>query len=471
MYLLSRLPSALLAATLLLATACSRHVEFGPPPEPADLEALDPAVAEWVWRGLETVNNNPTDKAAWLRLCQIYHANGIFEEAEACYLRAIAVEPQQAKLYFLLAQTRAELGDLEGALAAIDDSIEHFPHYAPAHARRGLWSMRTGDFEGAASAFAQVNEIDPDEASGLVGQAWARFAAGDLDAARERVEELLREESDYTAALQLQAAIDESVSGTGASDEEPLVLLLHNGRMIGNDPWADEVGFFTVGIAARFDVATEYFANGDTGSAVEVLESIREDAPDNPRVLTRLGAAYLRLDRREDARLALEQALAANPDHYAAHLEMAAVCQLDGDPQQALVHVDRALTLKPDLATGHSRRGAILQGLGRYSDAVAAFTIAEEMQPLDKAIPRAMGDCHTRLGQWDGAAAGYERALILDPADPELHARVAFAYLKLGRLAEAERSLRDALDLDPPQAEAIARMLKEVEKMRKAAAG
>ncbi|PYN96229.1 MAG: hypothetical protein DMD91_22290 [Candidatus Rokuibacteriota bacterium] len=131
------------------------------------------------------------------------------------------------------------------------------------------------------------------------------------------------------------------------------------------------------------------------------------------------GAGYS-LARRlqyEDAILAYQRAMAADPRFSWPPSNLARVYINRKDYTQALDWLQKAVALNPD----HLRA---VQNLG--------WTLNE-------------------LGRRDEALAIYQRALALDPDDAWTHANIGWALLKLGRESEAVPELQTSLRLDPSQ--------------------
>jgi len=78
---------------------------------------------------------------------------------------------------------RAQRGDLDGALDAIDAAIEIRPDYAEAHNQRGIVLSLMDDPRRALEAYAGAIEIEPQHFWALAGAGNCHAALGDADAA------------------------------------------------------------------------------------------------------------------------------------------------------------------------------------------------------------------------------------------------------------------------------------------------
>jgi tetratricopeptide (TPR) repeat protein len=108
------------------------------------------------------------------------------------------------------------------------------------------------------------------------------------------------------------------------------------------------------------------------------------------------------------ARDAYRRALALDPDHADAHLNLGRLLHEAGDPAAAEEHYRAAVALAPDDATAAFNLGVALQDLGRPEEAVGA----------------------------------YRRAIAADPACADAYFNLAGLYDELGKRATAIQNLK-----------------------------
>ncbi|HXO19197.1 MAG TPA: tetratricopeptide repeat protein [Thermoanaerobaculia bacterium] len=111
----------------------------------------------------------------------------------------------------------------------------------------------------------------------------------------------------------------------------------------------------------------------------------------------------------EEATDAYRRALALDPAHADANLNLGRILHEDGDLAGAETHYRRALAARPDDATAAFDLGVVLEDLGRLAE----------------------------------AAGAYEAALAADSAYADAHYNLSGVYESLGRKAEALRHLKD----------------------------
>lgn len=116
-------------------------------------------------------------------------------EAEASLERACSLRGGQADLWIELGNTREELGNNEGALAALDRAVRAAPYYAQTHWQRGNLLLRIGRYDDGFADLRQAAASNRiylpnliDLAWGLTGDAAQTEALVDLRTDNDRLE-------------------------------------------------------------------------------------------------------------------------------------------------------------------------------------------------------------------------------------------------------------------------------------------
>jgi mono/diheme cytochrome c family protein len=91
-------------------------------------------------------------------------------------------------------------------------------------------------------------------------------------------------------------------------------------------------------VALRDDLAVMLAEIGDLAAAADEFRATLRLRPDSAAARYNVGAALLRLGRRDEARRSFEDALASDPGHAMAHFNLALLLHADGDLAGAAVH-------------------------------------------------------------------------------------------------------------------------------------
>lgn len=158
-------------------------------------------------------------------------------------------------------------------------------------------------------------------------------------------------------------------------------------------------------------------------------------------------------NRHEEAVAALRQHLAADPDDFEGHFELALTRLSDGSNYKAgLEDIQRAIALNPDSALAHAVRASLLDHLDREAEALVA---ADDAIALDPELPFAWfcrGNALLGLHKLADAEASARKSLSLDP-DFSPASNLLSTVLRLQRrFNEAEVEIDRHLARDPENA-------------------
>ena len=155
---------------------------------------------------------------------------------------------------------------------------------------------------------------------------------------------------------------------------------------------------------------------------------------DHPTVSYYLGITYDRLDRKEEAEIALRRTLEYNPgDAYALNYLGYWLLEEGGDPEEALGFIRKAIELQPQNGFFMDSLGWGYFKLGRLDQALLFMERAVMLRPVDPLITDHLGDVYAALGRHREAAFQWQRALDLlaeGQSDDELDVEQVKAKLK-----------------------------------------
>jgi tetratricopeptide (TPR) repeat protein len=178
--------------------------------------------------------------------------------------------------------------------------------------------------------------------------------------------------------------------------------------------------------------------------------------PDHPGALINLGAALRDLRDFDGAVAAFEDAIARSPDPHPAYLALAGTLVAAGRPGEAAEAYRAAVALAPDEADARSGLALALLNAG---DPEAALAAADGALAVDAGLADALvarGGALVALRRFEEAAAALERAVERDPQRAAAHLNLGNVYAELDRAAAAAASLQLAVVLDPQLKEAHA---------------
>jgi tetratricopeptide (TPR) repeat protein len=178
------------------------------------------------------VNVSPSDPDAHRARAAAYNSQQQYAEATYSLEQAVALRYRDDYLWIELGNTREDLGDTTGALAALDEAVRWAPYYAHTHWQRGNLLLRTNHTNEAFADLRQAANANPKYLPNLIDLAWG-ISKGDL----KTTEALIEVDNDHKRRALIRYLADKSfrdaftlaygstsTSLLNGGFEEPLVL-------------------------------------------------------------------------------------------------------------------------------------------------------------------------------------------------------------------------------------------------------
>ncbi len=198
-----------------------------------------------------------------------------------------------------------------------------------------------------------------------------------------------------------------------------------------------------------------HYRLGETDAARKHLEAFVQGGKQDSKVLTALGAVYLKDENYEGARRTYERALPLLESRDArdsCRLALARIHIRTQQPDRAVAPLKAILADKPAFPGANRMLGDAYLALGKKDDALDAY-LAErrhtgETGELTAGIARLYYDAEN----WDKAEEAYRELLKSDRTSAPIHFRLALIYLRSGDMKKAREYFSDGLDLGEPDA-------------------
>lgn len=383
-------------------------------------------------------------KRADLRIlaAKIYLAQHRRDQAETCLQQASELDPTNQVPVLLLAQSYADGGQNQKALAKLDAVLAQDPQNATALFLTAQIHSAEKDYQGAAAAYEQMLKINPKFSPALNNLAY-------LD-------------SEFLHNLDRAYELAQSAR-----------------ELLPADPsTADTLGWIC-------------FQRGAYPTALGLLQESAAKLPNQPEVQYHLGmAAYMTADEIA-ARAALQRALLLNTNFPGADECRRSLAILDLKPETAdaaaQAMLEKRVSEKPNdpvalarLARIYQREGnetkavaayeAILQAVPKNVDALFALArfyaakdtkkaydlakAANKLAPYNAEVSHLLGRLAFQSGDFQQAASILQQTVQNQPNDAALLLDYAQAVYSIGRVADAQTALQSALGLNPPAAQA-----------------
>jgi predicted O-linked N-acetylglucosamine transferase (SPINDLY family) len=301
----------------------------------------------------------------------------------------------------------------------------------------------------------------------LIQRAVAAHQQGHLDQAADLYEQVLLQQPDNVAALQLlgalrgqqgrnaeairlmQAALNLKHDDFGTLSNYASVLMAagrHEDALIQLDRAMSIKPDFFEAIYNRAVTLAQLKRFAESVASYDKALSLR---PNSPQILYNRGLSQAALGWWKDAVASYDRSIALHPKFAPAFDNRGNALRAMGQLEQALESYDKALALAPlDFRTLYNR-AITLSDLGRFEDAAAGFQQSLVHQPQFADALLNHGIVLLRLERFAEALARFDKYLSLRPGDPEGLNNRGVALWHLGRHDEALASYNKALSVGP----------------------
>ncbi len=147
---------------------------------------------------------------AYIMLGDLYLYEGVLKEANAHFVRAVAIDPDSFAAAYGLGRTNFKSGDFAGAVAALRQALARNPDHRDAHYVLGLAYVRRANYRDAHTHFARSIALDPDHAESHYGLALILLQQGQREKARQALQKVLALAPDHQRARAKLGELDQA---------------------------------------------------------------------------------------------------------------------------------------------------------------------------------------------------------------------------------------------------------------------
>jgi tetratricopeptide (TPR) repeat protein len=359
------------------------------------------------------------------------------EEARLLLAETVRGEPRRPEAHNLLGSVCDRMGRVDEAIAHYQRALALAPTSAAVLNNLGIAYLRKNDAARASDAFRRALRAEPENVSSHTNLGLALLAEHKAAEAAQHLERASRAApEDVGIRFNLGRAYLEAGNPAG-------VLALFDAAQAGAAGRVAEIQLLLGTAAAqleRLEPARRYLEN-----AVRL-------APESPEPFFRLGLVLQKGERWEEARAALESAVARNPapspEYDLALGEVYHRLGRDRDARPRLEAAARSATVT-GLPRYHETLASVLASLGDWGPALEALRAAAKLAPDRPELYFRMGLLVANAGAPGAALELLRRAAERFPRSATLEVGMGQACLAGDRLEAAEEHLLAAIRLDP----------------------
>jgi tetratricopeptide (TPR) repeat protein len=160
----------------------------------------------------------------------------------------------------------------------------------------------------------------------------------------------------------------------------------------------------------------------------------------------------------DEAMVHLEKALSLTPDDYNTLVRAARAYHVHGNNEKAIEALRRAIQGHPDYARTYHDLYRILSGMGRKEEALQVYIRAVELNKNNPDIYFGYGSVLAERGDHEEAIVQYEKALKLRPRDAGAYFNIGVVLAAKGDYDAAMNRFKDAIRINPDYAPAHYRL-------------
>ena len=131
----------------------------------------------------------------------------------------------------------------------------------------------------------------------------------------------------------------------------------------------------------NIDSIIALFNSSDFQGALDSIEELIEDNPNDALLFNIRGACYAGLDHKNLAKENYEKAITINPGYAKAHYNLAGALHELQDFDGSIQSYQDALVIEPDYAEAHNNLGNVFKEVGKLDTAIKSYQNAIDIKP------------------------------------------------------------------------------------------
>lgn len=431
---------------ILLATASASAISVpanGTQPQPlpaADLSGLDPQTRQAILQALEqlsalqavTSSDASTLANAYARVAAMYQDANIDGSATVAWHNAATLRPDDYRWRYYQGWQALSSGHIPQALRHFAQTAERQPSYAPLALRIGQARLAANQLPQAKTALQQAAANPGLRAAALYNLGQIAVLERDYGQALKLLEEALQLAPDAAA---IHYPLAQTLRGLGRNQQarQQLALFKPDAAPKAEDPLVTQLTEVAPSAPTEFNAAMQAVRERDYQTAIIHFAHGLIEAPDAHHARTSYARALWLAGNRDQAIEQLQQVIRQQPDQPLAHFMLGLMIQHNGDKTAALRQYQQTIALDPNHQGAQLYAANLLFERAKFQQATEHYRAAlngdVELRP---ARLLALVAAH-HAGRSDQALATELQTLIEQhPDQPELR----YALLRLQALSK-----------------------------------
>ena len=200
----------------------------------------------------------------------------------------------------------------------------------------------------------------------------------------------------------------------------------------------------------NYAAAWEKILAQDYSGAVDILNDVFEDSPNDRHALFVIGKTYYLMNKNEKSLAALKKLIRLEPGYAPAYNQLGYIYREIGETEMAIETFEKYIALAPDEANPYDSLGDLYRANGENEKAIELYKKALKAKPDFHTSFRNLGLSYLSSGRYDDAIATYRQYLekFTDRSrQRDAYTDLAQVYLAKGQLSLALEAIENAISL------------------------
>ena len=332
-------------------------------------------------------------------------SDGKYSQAIEQFNILVALEDNNCWTYFYRGIAKYNLGDIRGALADFEKSVEINPVFTNGYHYRAITRSRLGDYDEALKDFETAISLRPGNNGIYFSRGVTYFLAQRFEEAVSDFDRYLRHEPEDPSAYLNRGAAHLYLGDTlkALNDYNKAIRLdrydpegyIRRARLNAKrELWNEAIADLNIAIDLDKDNTFAYYHRGllymetkDYNKAMEDLNKVLENEPGNALTLYNRSILFMNVGEYELALDDMDRVININPGNVLAYFNRAACFIELGRWHSALADYTRAIELYPDFAKAYQNRAYVENVLGMKKESKADYqTARKKVEDYQKGI-------------------------------------------------------------------------------------
>ena len=183
--------------------------------------------------------------------------------------------------------------------------------------------------------------------------------------------------------------------------------------------------------------------------ALNILNELLNQAPDNPDVYKHLGWISFKLEKLDEAEMYFLKTLSIEENNAEYNYNLGWCYFYNNKLDLAIKQYEKTIELMPDYSLPYVNIGAIEYERKNYDKALEYYLKAKALTPDYTHLLNNLGDTYHRLEQYQDAIQTYESIIKIDPENSRAYGNLAVTQNAIGNYSVAVILCKKALEINP----------------------